>query len=164
MKFIIQGPLLCVPRIRSCHQRARSRAPPLRMGCQPPGGANDDTVKLVLTIVSRFLYPVYSPLLSILKEKEDLLILSDLIMSLTCELSGEPLASMQDEVVTTPSGHVCLKCLLLAKLSENDGMDPFEPIQERPLLKDHLICLFLSSNNNPPRPVPPRCRFPICCK
>jgi pre-mRNA-processing factor 19 len=71
-------------------------------------------------------------------------------MSLTCELSGEPLASTQEEVVVTPSGHVCIKHLLLAKLAENGGMDPFEPIRERPLSEDQLITLQKNSKQVPP--------------
>ena len=74
-------------------------------------------------------------------------------MSLTCELSGEPLSSAQPgEIVATPSGHVCLKRLLLAKLAENGGMDPFEPIRERPLSEDQLITLSASKSAPPPRP------------
>jgi pre-mRNA-processing factor 19 len=76
-------------------------------------------------------------------------------MSLTCELSGEPLASTSDEVVATPSGHVCLKRLLLAKLSENGGMDPFEPIRERPLSEEQLIGLVGVNSNGVNNKIPP---------
>lgn len=70
-------------------------------------------------------------------------------MSLTCEISGEPLATSQEEVVATPSGHVCLKRLLLAKLSENGGLDPFETIRERPLSEDQLVSLNLQNSKIP---------------
>jgi pre-mRNA-processing factor 19 len=73
--------------------------------------------------------------------------------SFTCALSGEPLSSTTEEIVVTPSGHVCLKRLLLTKLSENGGMDPFEPIRERPLSEDQLISLNTSNKSvTPPRP------------
>ena len=55
-------------------------------------------------------------------------------MPTTCALSGELLS--QDAVVT-PSGHVCSKRLLLTKLSENGGRDPFD--ETRPLSEDALI-------------------------
>jgi pre-mRNA-processing factor 19 len=72
-------------------------------------------------------------------------------MSFVCEISGESLSTAADEVVVTPSGHVCLKRLLLSKLSENGGMDPW--VEGRPLSEDQLITL--SGNNSktlPPRP------------
>ncbi|KAL3934204.1 MAG: hypothetical protein SGBAC_010026 [Bacillariaceae sp.] len=72
-------------------------------------------------------------------------------MSLTCEISGESLATTTDEVVVTPSGHTCIKRLLLAKLSENGGMDPFEQMQERPLSEDQLITLSRRASIPPPR-------------
>ena len=74
-------------------------------------------------------------------------------MSSTCEISGESLVTTKEEVVVTPSGHTCIKRLLLAKLSENGGMDPFEPMRELPLSEDQLITLQRSSNQvAPPRP------------
>lgn len=72
-------------------------------------------------------------------------------MSLTCEISGESLTSTKEEVVVTPSGHTCIKRLLLAKLVENGGMDPFETMRERPLSEDQLITLQVSSSHAPPR-------------
>jgi len=72
-------------------------------------------------------------------------------MSLTCELSGEPLAATKETIVTTPSGHICLKRLLLQKLTENGGMDPFETIRERPLSEDQLVELKMKLEP-PPRP------------
>jgi pre-mRNA-processing factor 19 len=63
-------------------------------------------------------------------------------MSFTCEISGEPLATTQEEVVVTPSGHICIKRLLLTKLAENGGLDPFESsIRELPLSEDQLVTL-----------------------
>lgn len=72
-------------------------------------------------------------------------------MSLTCELSGEPLATSKETIVATPSGHICIKRLLLQKLTENGGMDPFETIRERPLSEDQLVEL-RTKLEPPPRP------------
>ncbi|KAL3917639.1 MAG: hypothetical protein SGILL_004619 [Bacillariaceae sp.] len=79
-------------------------------------------------------------------------------MSLTCEISGEPLGASQEEIVVTPSGHVCIKRLLLTKLAENGGVDPFEAIRELPLSEDQLVTLAKASGGAaasagaPPRP------------
>ena len=74
-------------------------------------------------------------------------------MASTCEISGESLATTKEEVVVTPSGHTCIKRLLLAKLSENGGMDPFETMRQLPLSEDQLITLQRTSNQvAPPRP------------
>lgn len=73
-------------------------------------------------------------------------------MSLTCEISGQPLSS-DDEAVVTPSGHVCVKRLLLTKLSENGGIDPFVTSGERNLTEDQLITLSSVPKIMPPRPV-----------
>jgi len=73
-------------------------------------------------------------------------------MSLTCALSGEPLATTKEEIVATPSGNVCIKRLLLQKLAENGGMDPFETIRERPLSEDQLVILQPKTTLPPPRP------------
>jgi pre-mRNA-processing factor 19 len=63
-------------------------------------------------------------------------------MSLTCEISGELLGTTQEEIVVTPSGHICIKRLLLTKLAENGGLDPFESsIRELPLSEDQLVTL-----------------------
>ena len=75
-------------------------------------------------------------------------------MSLTCEISGQSLVGTSDEIVVTPSGHVCLKRLLLTKLAENGGMDPFEPIRERPLSEDQLVTLTGPSAKQVPPPRP----------
>lgn len=77
-------------------------------------------------------------------------------MPFTCELSGQIVSGLKDEVVATPSGHICLKRLLLEKLSENGGIDPFgsEPENDRPLSSDELISLKLSEKDQvlTPRP------------
>lgn len=72
--------------------------------------------------------------------------------SLTCELSGESLATSKETIVVTPSGHLCIKRLLLSKLAENGSVDPFT---DRPLTEDQLVELATSSNTSavvPPRP------------
>jgi pre-mRNA-processing factor 19 len=66
-------------------------------------------------------------------------------MSWTCEISGEALGGTNDEIVVTPSGHICNKRLLLTKLAENGGIDPFETIKELPLSEDQLITLAASA-------------------
>ncbi|GKY91463.1 hypothetical protein MPSEU_000118600 [Mayamaea pseudoterrestris] len=72
-----------------------------------------------------------------------------------CEISGET-ATSSEQMVVTPSGHVCTKRLLVAKLRENGGVDPFN---ERTLHEDDLIPLATSSSSSsnksiipPPRP------------
>lgn len=80
-------------------------------------------------------------------------------MSWTCEISGESLGATHDEIVVTPSGHVCIKRLLLTKLAENGGMDPFETIRELPLSEDQLITLAASATSSsslPSQAAPPR--------
>eukprot|EP00537_Pseudo-nitzschia_pungens_P008847 CAMPEP_0172381010 /NCGR_PEP_ID=MMETSP1060-20121228/70732_1 /TAXON_ID=37318 /ORGANISM="Pseudo-nitzschia pungens, Strain cf. cingulata" /LENGTH=590 /DNA_ID=CAMNT_0013108777 /DNA_START=282 /DNA_END=2054 /DNA_ORIENTATION=+ len=94
-------------------------------------------------------------------------------MSLSCEISGESLLGVGDEVVVTPSGHVCIKRLLLEKLAENGGLDPFETTTttttnggDIPLSQDQLVTLRATAtagnnNNNNPRAttgIPPRPR------
>lgn len=69
-------------------------------------------------------------------------------MSFVCELSGEPLTGAA-EVVVTPSGHVCLKRLLLTKLAENGGVDPWST---GPLQESQLVELATKSKVLPPRP------------
>lgn len=77
-------------------------------------------------------------------------------MSLQCAISGEPLTSDNaDEVVVTPSGNLCLKRLILAKLSENGGVDPFSD-SGRPLAEDDLVALQITkAQNRPSMPPPP---------
>lgn len=75
-------------------------------------------------------------------------------MSLLCALSGEPLTSdTADEIVVTPSGHICLKRLILTKLSENEGVDPFSD-SARPLSEGDLVALQISKKkaSMPPPP------------
>ena len=69
-----------------------------------------------------------------------------------CELSGDSLANAEPgTVVVTPSGHLCRKALLLTKLTENGGTDPFDG---RPLSEDDLITLHTKSEGTiPPRPL-----------
>lgn len=78
-------------------------------------------------------------------------------MSLVCEISGEPLlgnANGSNEIVVTPSGHICNKRLLLTKLAENGGLDPFETTKDLPLSEDQLVTLGGSARSSavPPRP------------
>jgi len=78
-------------------------------------------------------------------------------MSLVCEISGEPLmCNIDNEIVVTPSGHMCIKRFLLTKLVENGGLDPFETIRELPLSEDQLVTLQTGSSGitsgAPPRP------------
>jgi pre-mRNA-processing factor 19 len=61
------------------------------------------------------------------------------LVLLTCELSGEPVSN-RAELVVTPSGHVCRRSLLLSKLAENGGVDPFES-PPRPLAEGDLVSL-----------------------
>jgi pre-mRNA-processing factor 19 len=80
-----------------------------------------------------------------------------------CELSGDALTgAAAGSVVVTPSGHLCRKNLLLTKLAENGGMDPFVDIDTdggRPLEEDDLIDLQAPANAAkanqvvPPRPL-----------
>jgi pre-mRNA-processing factor 19 len=71
-------------------------------------------------------------------------------MSLTCELSGEVLSSAEGAVVVTPSGHLCVKRLLLTKLAENGGMDPFTSSGSM-LTEDQLVTVHIASKIVPPR-------------
>lgn len=70
-------------------------------------------------------------------------------MVLSCELSGESLVNSQETIVATPSGHLCIKRLLLQKLTENGGQDPFAD-HGRPLTEDQLIQI------ETPRIMPPK--------
>jgi pre-mRNA-processing factor 19 len=77
-------------------------------------------------------------------------------MSLTCELSGEPLTltsnSQNGAVVVTPSGHLCLRRLLLTKLAENGGIDPFRDSENVSLSEDMLTTVQMNQS----KVVPPR--------
>jgi pre-mRNA-processing factor 19 len=78
-------------------------------------------------------------------------------MSLVCEISGEPLlGSNENEVVVTPSGHICIKRLLLTKLVENGGVDPFETTRQLPLSEDQLVTLQTGGSNSTGIAAPPR--------
>jgi pre-mRNA-processing factor 19 len=66
---------------------------------------------------------------------------------LACELSGESLT--REDAVVTPSGHICSKRLLLQKLSENGGIDPF--VKDQSLNDDQLIVLKAASTAAAPR-------------
>jgi pre-mRNA-processing factor 19 len=70
----------------------------------------------------------------------------------TCSLSGLPAT----KAVVTPSGHICSFSLLLTKLSENGGIDPFDPDAKRSLDESDLIHLADNTNASsqilPPRP------------
>ena len=75
-----------------------------------------------------------------------------------CELSGESLVNAAaGTAVVTPSGHLCRKDLLLTKLTENGGVDPFHP--DRPLTEDDLVVLATATSSQkaasviPPRPL-----------
>ena len=69
-------------------------------------------------------------------------------MSIVCEISGESLLTLPPEevIVATPSGHICRRRLLLTKLLENGGLDPFA--SDRPLREDDLIVLQLPTANS----------------
>jgi pre-mRNA-processing factor 19 len=72
-------------------------------------------------------------------------------MSLTCELSGEPLTlGKEGDVVVTPSGHLCLRRLLLTKLAENGGVDPFTSTNSL-LSEDMLTTVHIQNKVVPPR-------------
>jgi pre-mRNA-processing factor 19 len=66
---------------------------------------------------------------------------------MVCELSGEPLLALEDEVVVTPSGHLCRKSLLLKKLAENGGYDPFN--EQQRLSEEQLVTLHLKQVPRP---------------
>jgi pre-mRNA-processing factor 19 len=66
--------------------------------------------------------------------------------TLICSLSGQIL--QDDEAVVTPSGRICSKALLVTKISENGGSDPFtmQPLEESQLITLHGDMMI------PPRP------------
>jgi pre-mRNA-processing factor 19 len=77
--------------------------------------------------------------------------------SFVCELSGQPLATASGEdIVVTPSGHVCLKRLLLSKLADNGGVDPFRTDDSTPLSEDQLITLSQAFSSSAAAVMPPR--------
>lgn len=84
-------------------------------------------------------------------------------MSLTCALSGESLMSSGGDseaaaVVMTPSGYICLKRLLLSKLAENGGVDPFEKTPSRTvtLAEEDLVIVQMPMSSTGKAMVPPR--------
>lgn len=82
---------------------------------------------------------------------------SNATQSYTCALTGSLITTADDPIVT-PSGYICSRKLLLTKLSENGGRDPFD--NERSLDESSLIELATNNNNGgvgvgvvaPPRP------------
>lgn len=78
---------------------------------------------------------------------------SSATQSYTCSLSGlSPLPP--GDAVVTPSGYICSRKLLLTKLSENGGVDPFDDKGVRALDESSLI--ELSGGRQPAAVVPPR--------
>ena len=78
-----------------------------------------------------------------------------LVTHLTCSLTGHAFTP-SSEIVVTPSGHICEKRLLLSKLTENGGMDPFETHPPITLDEKDLISLSKSSNSSSSCLMPPR--------
>ncbi|KAL7533341.1 hypothetical protein ACHAXR_007983 [Thalassiosira sp. AJA248-18] len=78
---------------------------------------------------------------------------SNATQTFTCALTG--LSPLTDPVVT-PSGYVCSRKLLLTKLSENGGVDPFDSAGTRRLDESALVELNNSAGSHgaaaPPRP------------
>ena len=80
---------------------------------------------------------------------------SNAVQSFICALTG--LTPLTDPVVT-PSGYVCSRRLLLTKLSENGGVDPFDGSGSRRLDESSLVGLNTAGGiagglaANPPRP------------
>ncbi|KAL9182615.1 hypothetical protein ACHAXT_013267 [Thalassiosira profunda] len=77
---------------------------------------------------------------------------SNAAQTFVCALTG--LSPLTDPVAT-PSGHVCSRKLLLQKLGENGGVDPFDASGARRLDESALIELSTSGgggNAAPPRP------------
>jgi pre-mRNA-processing factor 19 len=86
---------------------------------------------------------------------------------LRCEISGEMMSAIDDPFVVTPSGHIAKRRLLLQKLLENGGIDPFytpedmgeQQERRRPLSEDDFIELqqqmSSSSSTNTSSMLPP---------
>mmetsp|Transcript_28520 Transcript_28520/g.46724 ORF Transcript_28520/g.46724 Transcript_28520/m.46724 type:complete len:608 (+) Transcript_28520:55-1878(+) len=78
---------------------------------------------------------------------------SNATQTFTCALTG--LSPLTDPIVT-PSGYVCSRKLLLTKLSENGGVDPFDTAGTRRLDESALVELHTASGvaggAAPPRP------------
>lgn len=75
------------------------------------------------------------------------------ITHLTCSISGHAFTP-SSEIVVTPSGYTCEKRLLLSKLTDNGGVDPFDPSRTLALSEKDLVSLKTSGSNAimPPRP------------
>ena len=73
---------------------------------------------------------------------------SNATQSYTCALTGSLISTNNDNdhPIVTPSGYICSRKLLLTKLSENGGRDPFDT--ERSLDESSLIELATTNNNN----------------
>ena len=69
---------------------------------------------------------------------------SNATQTFTCALTG--LTPLTNDAVVTPSGYICSRKLLLTKLAENGGRDPFDT--SRTLDESSLVDLNSSSNNN----------------
>ena len=78
---------------------------------------------------------------------------SNATQTFTCALTGQ--SPLTDPVVT-PSGYVCSRKLLLTKLSENGGVDPFDAAGTRRLDESALIELSTSAGTNAGAAAPPR--------
>ena len=80
---------------------------------------------------------------------------ANVITHLKCCISGHAFTPSSD-IAVTPSGHVCEKRLLLSKLTENGGIDPFDPSHTLSLSEKDLITLSTSTSASasvmPPRP------------
>jgi len=71
----------------------------------------------------------------------------------SCALTG--LSPLSDPVVT-PSGYICSRKLLLTKLAENGGVDPFDDKGVRRLDESALIDLALAAGGGAAAVIPPR--------
>ena len=68
--------------------------------------------------------------------------------ALICAISGQPLQGA--DAVVTPSGRICSKALILSKMTDNGGSDPFT---DQPLDEAQLVTLASQGDNIiPPRP------------
>ena len=78
---------------------------------------------------------------------------SNATQTFTCALTGQ---SPLTDAIVTPSGYICSRKLLLTKLAENGGVDPFDSTGVRQLDESSFIELNTKSGSNgecaPPRP------------
>lgn len=75
------------------------------------------------------------------------------VIMLKCALSGE---TPPNDPVVTPSGRICSRRLLLSKLTENGGRDPFDPSGSRTLDESDLVSLKADDGRDAAAAVPPR--------